>query len=281
MLLTDTFTFVHMPKTGGTFVTLVLEALHAPIRSRRGKLLLRVARSLGMRRGRYGELINAEPKHGTCHEIPDVQAGKPVLSCIRGPYEWYVSQYEFAWWKRTFQYDPDGPSTPAGWAMARVLPEFAASRPHFPNISFQEFMELCRAAGDVYNQATGTDFGLYTHGFVRYFYSNPDQALRKLSPQYVASGDHVADRFPVTFLHTERLNADLQAALASLGYAKSELAFIASLGKVHPMGIGRRDDQRWEDYYTPDLSAEVRGRDDVLFRMFPEYDAPIPIEGRQ
>jgi hypothetical protein len=279
MLLTDTFTFVHMPKTGGTFVTAVLKALHAPLPSRR-KLLWKIARRMGVRHGRYGELIDMEPKHGACHDIPQRQAGKPILSCVRGPYEWYVSQYEFAWWKRTFQYDPNGPSTPAGWAIERALPGFAASHTHFPNISFQEFMELCHAAADLYNERAGTDFGLYTHGFVRYFYRNPEDVLGKLTAPYIASGDHLTDRFPVTLLHTEHLKAELQSALKSLGYREDDLTFIGSLGKILPKGIGRSDDQRWQMYYTPEVEADVRARDDALFRMFPEYDDPAPHGGR-
>ena len=274
MLLTSSCTFIHMPKTGGTFVTSAMERLHGP-RTRLGKLLRPLQKRFRLspwpQSHRYGPLLNLEPKHATCHEVPASQQGKPILSCVRRPHDWYVSQYEFGWWKRTLKYDPGGPSTPAGWAIEQVLPRFAARHPHFPDIDFSEFMELCSRAADLYNQQLGTDFGLFTHGFVRYFYRDPPAVLAKLDESYITSGEHRKDRFDVTFLRTERLNSDLQSALATLGYDEEDLAFISGMGKALPMGIGRRDDQQWEDYYTPPLAARVRQLDWPLFNMFPFY----------
>ncbi|EYD76096.1 hypothetical protein Rumeso_02285 [Rubellimicrobium mesophilum DSM 19309] len=276
MLLTDRLVYVHMPKTGGTFVTSVLERLHQPSPNRLQGLWHRARRHLGRpwaeAPGKYGRLRNVEPKHGTCHDIPASHAGLPVLSCMRGPWEWYVSQYEFSWWKRIGQYDPNDPSTPAGWAIERALPAFVKERPHFPDIGFAEFVELCDRAADIYNGETGTDFGLFTHGFVRYFYRDPPAVLRRLSDRYLASAEHAGDRFDVTFLSTERLNADLQRALVRFGYEPDDVAFVGQLGKILPMGIGRREDQRWERYYDEALKASVRQRDRFVFRMFPDYD---------
>ena len=73
---------------------------------------------------------------GPATTFPQAHAHKPILSCDRGPYEWYVSQYEFGWWKRTFDYHPDEPLPPAGWAIERVLPSFISAHPHLPKVSF-------------------------------------------------------------------------------------------------------------------------------------------------
>ena len=132
-------------------------------------------------------------------------------------------------------------------------------------------MKLCAAAAGQYNEQSGTDFGLYTHSFVRFFYENPEAVLRDLQGRRTA-GDFEAGRFDVQFLRTESLNADLRAALAGFGYRDEDLAFIEAMGKVLPMGIGRRDDQHWEIYYTPELAASVRAADAPLFAMFPSYD---------
>lgn len=71
---------------------------------------------------------------------------------------------------------------------------------------------------------------------------------------------------------TARVASDLAAYLLSLGYRREDLAFIAGLGRILPMGIGRREDQRWEDYYTPELKAHVRRTEGALFGLFPEFD---------
>jgi hypothetical protein len=276
MLLTDRFCYIHMPKTGGTFVTAALLRLHGVPESPIGRQLHRLAAWLGMssRRRRYGKVLDIAPTHGTCHDIPNSHAHKPILSCIRGPYEWYVSQFEFGWWKRTFKYHPDEQPTPAGWAIEKVLPSFMSSHSDFPHITFSDFMQLCRAAAQEYNKKSGTNFGLYTHSFVRFFYRNPEDVLRRLS-SVAAADEYETDRFNVLFLRTEFLNGDLVAALATYGYRREDLSFIETMDKVLPMGIGRREDQRWRNYYTPELAASVRENDDPLFKMFSFYDVDV------
>ncbi len=104
MLLTDTFTFIHQPKTGGTFVTAVLTRLHEA----RGDRVLTV----------WFDPLNPTPlpevtpgtvvklmlttrnQHGRRADIPVGHVNKPVLTGVRTPYDRYVSQFEFAWWRR-------------------------------------------------------------------------------------------------------------------------------------------------------------------------------------
>jgi hypothetical protein len=273
MILADRFVFVHMPKTGGTFVTAVLDQLH---RTKRRRILrAKVCRLLGLRARpgcRYGALENVEPKHGTCHDIPSAHQGKPILSCMRSPHDWYVSQYEFSWWKRTHLYDPNGPPTPAGYAIEQVLPKFAATRPHFPAISFAEFMELCHQASRVYDPSGKT--GLYTHGFVRYFFKDPVAALPSFSEEYFSSGQARREMFDVHFLPTEILNQALENALIGFGYREKDVRFVRTLGRILPEGRGRRDDQPWQKYYTPVLERQVRENDWPLFAAFPRYAQP-------
>jgi len=188
---------------------------------------------------------------------------------MRGPQEWYVSQYEFSWWKRTHLYDPTGPPTPAGYAMEQVLPAFAAGRPHFPNISFAEFMELCEQASRVYDPEGR--LGLYTHGFTRYFFRKPVEALALFTAEYFSSGNAHQDMYDIHFLQTEALNQELAAYLRQQGYNDSDTRFISGLKKILPDGRGRRDDQHWQDYYTPALERYVRDKDWVLYELFPQY----------
>lgn len=271
MVIVDDFVFVHMPKTGGTFVTHVLERLHAtlshPNQPRRFPRLSRL-----FTRRSSPSLLKLEPKHGTCAEIPRRYADRPVLSAIRNPYDWYVSQYEFAWWKKTFVYHPEPAPTPAGSAIERVLPEFQQAHPSFPDLSFAEFMELCDRAAAVYDEGRAPGFGLYTHSVVRYYYREPDRVLARLARGDV---DVLRDRsfkFDVTFVRTHRLKRDLTDFLLSRGYSEDDVAFIEGLGKILPMGQGRTADQSWEGYYTPELKASVRQRDWPVFELFPAFD---------
>jgi hypothetical protein len=102
MLVTDNFVYVHMPKTGGTFVTSVLTRLHAlrePAHSRHARLKRQMSllkerwRTLpALGSSQYGPLLSLEPKHGTCHDIPKTHRRKPIAATIRNPFDWYVSQ---------------------------------------------------------------------------------------------------------------------------------------------------------------------------------------------
>ena len=282
MLITDKFVYIHMPKTGGTFVTSVLQRLHQP--EQRSETRHRIARRISLLRrrqtktlpansaSRYGSLVNLEPKHGTCHNIPDTHRNKMILSNMRNPYDWYVSQYEFSWWKRTFMYHPEQHPTPVGFAIEQALPAFRRENPHFPEIAFHEFVDLCYRASGFFNRESGTDIGLFTHGFVRFFFKEPEFVIRHIGTDYLTSGELQKDMFTVHFLKTNHLNQELFDFLLSIGYDASDLVFLSGLGRVLPMGRGRRDEQNWESYYTPDLKALIREKDCALFDMFPEFD---------
>jgi hypothetical protein len=274
MVITNRFVYVHMPKTGGTFVTEALKRVHTPPRPARSRWrLVRKIRSLlsHIRTARYGPLVDLEPKHGTCHDIPASHRHKHLVSTMRNPYDWYVSQYEFAWWKRTFMYPDEPYPTPVGYAIEQALPEFQAEYAAFPDISFEDFIQLCHRASLTYDSEG--KLGLFTYGFVRYFYRDPMSVISRLDREYVRSGRHKADMFNVDLLHMHHLNQDLYSYLLSKGYAHQDIAFIQGLGKILPMGKGRQDHQRWEQYYTPTLKAFIRERDWALFEMFPEFDS--------
>jgi hypothetical protein len=275
MVIADEFIYIHMPKTGGTFVTVVLTRIHESPPSRWARVRRAVAAllpSTGVSMLSYGPLLNVEPKHGTCHDVPTPYQHRPFLSTVRSPYDWYVSQYEFAWWKRTFEYHPEPHPTPVGLAIEQALPAFVEEHPEFPELTFEAFIELCDRASLVYEGEAGKGLGLITHGFIRYFYRNMDVVLSRLNRDYIRSGRYREDMFAVEFLHTHRLNRDLYDALVARGYAPKDVAFILNLEKILPMGRGRGDSQAWEKYYTPGLKAHVREREWMLFEMFPELD---------
>jgi hypothetical protein len=74
-------------------------------------------------------------------------------------------------------------------------------------------------------------------------------------------------------LFTDNLNRGLYDFLRDIGgYAESEIAFILDQGKILPRGSTRKDEQRWESYYTPQLKAWVRHRERVLLALYPHWD---------
>lgn len=254
MISTDRFVYIHLPKTGGTFVTSVLERL-------KDLLGARVPWHYSPRTA----FIPSPLKHGGARDIPRRDRAKPVLTTIRNPYDMYVSEYEFGWWKRK-EYPR---------YFRRRVRGFRELYPDYPDLTFERFLRLwnhafCRGRHKDFD-APGT-VGWLTHNFIEFYLPKPRPVLRDLDDATLSAEGLRARMGDVRFLHTENLNEELHGFLLGCGYPEQALAFILELGKIVPEGSGRTDDQRWQDYYPPELKARVRARDRVLFELFPEYD---------
>jgi len=262
MVITDKFVYIHKPKTGGTFVTSALLKLY------NGKWNFFVHARLALLKAvhfknHFGELIFTANKHGGCLEIPKGHNEKLIVSTIRNPFDYYVSQYEFGWWKRKEWH-----------RYYKTFDGFALQFPTFPDISFIQFMELMPK---VFNKTPHNDFnnsgglGRYTVEFVNDYFYEPGEVLKKINEDYVRSGAYKKDMFPVQFIFTHRLNQQLHDFLLAQGYPKESIAFIETKNKVLPQGKGRTKDQKWEKYYTPGLKEFVRKKDWLLFELFPDF----------
>lgn len=275
MIITSRFVYVHMPKTGGTFVETVLRKIHEkrgdaiehrradqPPRRRSLRELLKKPRPVFLELSHpAGE--NQWNQHGRVSQIPPEHRDKPILTTLRNPYDRYVSQFEFKWWQ---QY-PN--------SFFRNLDDLKARYPHYPNITFEEFVELSNTfSADELNQRFDPQdrLGRHTIQFVKYFYSNP-AALSEIDAEYLAARRYWDDIHPnLHFTFTHDLNQQLYDFLLTMGYPHDEIAFILHHQKVLPNGQGRREDQKWEKYYTPSLKAAVRHHERMLFEMFPVFD---------
>ncbi|HEU0052140.1 MAG TPA: hypothetical protein VFQ39_03140 [Longimicrobium sp.] len=258
MIFTDRFVYLHEPKTGGSFVTEALLRLHGLAWTRRLRLEA-MLRGSARRTGPYGTFTYHNLKHGTWSQVPPAHREKPVLATVRGPFEMYVSQYEFGWWRRR--------------EMRRhfaAVPDFRRRFPRFPDLPFADFVELWDAAmGD--SDQDGAGRGAWTRQFIRFYFREPERA-RDLPDEALRDPDQRRDAMPaIHFVPTERLREGLHAFLLGEGYRPDDVAFVREMAKVLP-GKGRRDDQRWERYYTPALKERVRRRERLLLEIFPGFD---------
>ncbi len=249
MILTPDFVYIHHPKTGGTFVTNVLSRLY------------------GGRDGGFQDVA----KHATCSDIPEEHRGKPIVSAIRNPYDRYVSQYRFAWWKLH-------PDQYCGEEAMR------ARHPHYPDLTFSEFLDLANTLFVNCHMGKPTGFvnrnfppdrgpGWHTEQFVRFYFREPREAFARLDEAALDSGSFRKDMFDVRFLPVEGLNESLYALLLEHGHAPEDIAFIRGSEKIFPVEGGRDLEDRWQDYYTPEIRSFVRTRERLLFELFPQFDA--------
>jgi hypothetical protein len=100
MIITDKFVYIHMPKTGGTFVSTLLEKIHTArgdgiVRRRADEKPKFSLSSLWSSKPTFLILANQQDngdwnQHGTTAQIPAEHRHKPVLTTIRNPYDRYV-----------------------------------------------------------------------------------------------------------------------------------------------------------------------------------------------
>ena len=192
---------------------------------------------------------------------------KPVLTSIRSPYDWYVSHYEFAWWK----IDPGD------------LFDDAAVRTRFlsyPELEFGDFVHaindwrvLPQAWREFARQMEAARIGWLSWDSINRLAWHPEPVLE--IPPRLAQGQHLpanSHHPEVRFLRTSMLNEDLHAFLLGQGFRASDVDFVLTLDRVYPKEGGRHPAVAWRDYYDAELQAFVRQREHVLFDLFPEFD---------
>lgn len=270
MLVTDQFVVLNFPKTGSSFVRAtikrihdfnawpkpMLRKLHIPHRSSLQEFILPV-------------IINENhpyqlSPHGTYQQIPEKHKNKIIVSITRNPFDRYVSQYLFGWWKEEYLH---------------AYPLYIYKKyPRFPDISFQDYYNMVHCVGRksrLKDASPGIDLGMHTIQFIQFFFKDPYKTLCEIDAEYTQQKRYQADIPEIFFLHQEHLNQELHDFLIACDYPQEKINFILNAKKVN---ISRRSkhQQNLADFYTPDLIEQIRYRDKLLFKLFPEYDKAFP-----
>jgi hypothetical protein len=252
MILTDRFSYVHIPKTGGTFVTTKLfqTFVRQDFRTKAKKMLSSFSdddyapwpvegKLYG---GPYGSFQHIDKHAGAC-EFP---TRKTVVATIRNPYSWYESLYNFRVWVK---FEPK---------FRKHVEGFDDRYPHFPDLSFGEFLHLIDEWAGI------NSFGHYTRVFVRKCFPHPFVLEQRMDDEYW-KGAYKDDLLIDEFLFTSTLSKSLFFFLMNHGIPSD----LAKALPVRPTGSKRRAKPTW----TPELRSFVRVRERVLFQVFPHFDS--------
>lgn len=264
MIVFDSFVFVHLPKTGGTFVETVLKRIHCP--GRLGRKIHGMRRRFGVTLPLFDYRYREYRKHAQCKYVPEADRDKVILACVRNPLDLYVSHYKFGWWRS----HPDRWFAPGSEMLCR-----AKAAPD--GIAFADWVMGCRDqtlwVHDRRKTHPGLDLGWASCEFAAYFCKLPDEIFRAAPDAQAMAAAFRVHAYDAHFLDMQSLNKDLHGFLRERGYPEERIGFILSEPRIYPGRVTRAASDSVDRHFTPELAAEVRQRERLLFALFPELTA--------
>ena len=291
----DKIIFIHIPRTGGSFVknavatALAKERLGAFHRlagfpSRQTNPLKTAANFVSVRfanlvRDRLpseaGYWRSADGRYVYIHAYSpresDLAGGKP-FTVVRNPLDQIVSVYEFQI------------ASPAFWSyVRRKTPESAIADmlPGAPDCRFADYVRFqyehlissrLRDKLGIEARDMKMDAGFYAVWQMLHMFRDPAQTMLALDKSDFANGRWRDCALDVSVLKFENLADDLRRALSERGMNSEHIDFIR-IGN-RKLNAAPRRKPRWREYYDDDLLEYVVEREWPIFQMFPEYAPP-------
>lgn len=230
MLVTDKFVFLHLPRTGGTFVNEII------------KRFFPSAVEIGYHLPR--ELLPSKFSH------------LPILGTVRNPWEFYVSWFHYHY--SDPQYSPSKNALFCSVSEDRKL-DFAqtirnaldlgvthdklnALIQSLPDNFDYQNRRIPNLTKELMGKIQGTGVGLYTFRFNQMFGQADD----------------------VSFCRVETLRSDLVAFFRKIGVENDELhSEVTNLDKKNTS-----EHRHYSTYYSPELATLVSVRDSLLLKRF-------------
>jgi len=267
MLITDRFVFAHMPKTGGLFVDRVLKDMLCPSRVMQGVDALRHRYKIRIPGFPYRYVFVS--RRASCTAIPEKYRHLPILACRRNPFDWYVSDYCYGAWRKptsiaTFWSHEDNPKQ---------------RYPNWPELSFSEYVDATTHCSMRVVQArrrseiAGT-LGVATLEFLRMFCEDREYVFAAECDEQLHERMKTT-LYPVHFLEMTNLNHELYEYLLERAYPEQMVAQVLDRQRINASARGQKNTHDWRDYYTAEAWDQVRCRERMLLKLFPQYEKPL------
>lgn len=245
MIVTDRFVFLHMPKTGGSFVESILTRL-------------RDAGVLAF--GHEGRWLSRN-RHSTYRHIPPAYRSMWKLVCIRPLADHYVSQFAFGWWH----------GCPIDFfnnenALRQLPPE---------TTTFAQFMRACNDP-EINHWRREFDpfaarYGYVSNEWARFLHDDPAEFLRIAMRDALEATEYLAGQ-RIFVARQERLNLDLFRFLCLAGLPPERVSFVLNEGRILPTdAFQAQRDRDWRTYLTDEDRAYLLEMEEPALRLAPDY----------
>jgi len=226
MIITEKIVILNLPKTGSSFVRIVIKNIFL---KRNKNILAKSLHILGLKSKGYKEIMTEHPiipnykdQHGCYDQIPAKYKNNVILSVIRNPYSRLESIYRFKWWA----HNP-----------LLTKEELKRNFPNFPDLTFDQFLKLQDLTNEImkekYKICKDIKIGNQTIQFIRFFFKDHKKVLARLNNNYIISGAYKNDICNVTFIKNENLNEELVLFLSKNGFSNEELHLIFNHKKIN------------------------------------------------
>jgi hypothetical protein len=266
MIITKDFVFIHMPKTGGTFVHGIFKKIIAdykknfPIKwywnrfSYKFNISTPIYQKLNSVSYYEYPYLHVKGQHAGVSFISKKYQKLPVISVKRDPIKKVISTYYFRWWERF-------PILP--------LKEIKKIFPNYPNISIEEYFEL------TYNQEMkhffGNDYrediGVLSWQFIRMYSTAPLFVYKNITVSNYT--EYIMKYFlDVVFFEMDQLSSNFERFLKTTGFSEYSNYF-ETKERIYPPGSTVK-----ERFETPPklLSEKIKSKEWILYKFFPEYN---------
>ena len=266
MLISKDFVFIHMPKTGGTFVHGIFKKIvqaykdEHPLRWYLNRFLYRLGlttpiyqKLIGVKYDEYpNQTVNGQ--HAGVAYIPKRFKKLPIISVKRDPIEKFISAYYFRWWER----------------FPNLKHEYLTELfPEYPNITISDYFKLVyeHEMKHFFHKDYREDIGVLSWQFIRMYSRSPLQVYRNIDEDNFA--DVIKEHFyKVDFFEMKNLNEKMSKYLKGTSFAPYAHYFNKS-SKIYPPG-SRPDIIREE--ISRELRKEVKAREWILYNYFSDYN---------
>ena len=266
MIITKDFVFIHMPKTGGTFVHGIFKKIIAdfkqkyPVKWYLNRLNYRLSLAVPIYQKLNNVVYNEYPEkevkgqHAGVLFIPKKNKKLPIISVKRDPIKKIISSYYYRWWERF-----------------PILPKSDLRRefPNYPEISIEDYFEL------VYHVEMkayfGTDYrndiGVLSWQFIRMYSSAPLFVYKNINAdnyeEYIMK--YFAD---VVFFEMDVLSYSFERYLKTTSFSEYSNYF-ETKERIYPPGSTVKE----RSETLPEiLSEKIKSKEWILYKYFPEYN---------